>query len=234
VAASDLRIGGLVPLTSIDFPGELAAVVFCQGCPWRCRYCQNSGLLPTRRTDHIPWQQVEALLRRRRGLLDAVVFSGGEPSLQPGLGDALARVRTLGYRTGLHTAGIYPRRLPDLFPHLDWVGLDIKASESTYGALTRVPGSGTAAWESARLLIESDLDYEIRITLHPALVPPQEATQVLWRLTGMGARRIVLQTCETAHALDPPLRRLPASSLAPYAPLVLRFPAVSLRPGGLA
>ncbi|MBI3069525.1 MAG: 4Fe-4S cluster-binding domain-containing protein, partial [Betaproteobacteria bacterium] len=78
-ARERLRVGGLVPLTTTDYPGRLAAVVFCQGCPWRCGYCHNPHLLPARRTAPIAWHAVRDFLERRRGLLDAVVFSGGEP-----------------------------------------------------------------------------------------------------------------------------------------------------------
>ena len=88
-----LRVGGLTPLTTIDYPGELAAVVFCQGCPWRCRYCQNADLLPGRGRNELPWERVMELLERRRGLLDAVVFSGGEPTLQAALADAVKQVK---------------------------------------------------------------------------------------------------------------------------------------------
>ena len=91
-AAETLRVGGITPLTTIDFPGKLAAVVFCQGCPWRCGYCHNPGLLDATQPGPLDWDDVLALLRQRHGLLDGVVFSGGEPLAQSGLPDALARV----------------------------------------------------------------------------------------------------------------------------------------------
>ena len=79
-----LRIGGLTPLSTTDYPGQLAAAVFCQGCPWRCGYCHNPHLIPATVKQGIDWVEVMRFLERRRGLLDAVVFSGGEPTLQPG------------------------------------------------------------------------------------------------------------------------------------------------------
>ena len=84
-----LRVGGLVPLSTTDYPDHLSAVVFCQGCPWRCAYCHNPHLLPRRSDSEIAWPDVLAFLDRRRGLLDAVVFSGGEPTLQRALPDAM-------------------------------------------------------------------------------------------------------------------------------------------------
>ena len=133
-----LRVGGMTPFTTIDYPGELAAVVFCQGCPWRCRYCQNTGLLEAGAKAQTKWADVSAFLEHRRGLLDAVVFSGGEPTLQSDLNSAVAEARSLGFKVGLHTAGCYPDRLDNLLPDLDWVGLDIKASPEHHRELTGV------------------------------------------------------------------------------------------------
>ncbi len=167
-----MRIGGFVPFTSIDYPGELAAVVFCQGCPWRCGYCHNPHLLSARGSELLDWNALLEVLERRRGLLDAVVFSGGEPTLQSALPEAVRRVKRLGFKVGLHTAGCYPRRLARLLPLLDWVGLDIKDLPGHYPALTGVPGSGERAWRSLELLRQSGLPFEVRTTLGCHL--PQE------------------------------------------------------------
>lgn len=94
-----LIIGGLTPFTTIDFPGKLAAVIFCQGCPWRCGYCHNRHLLDAGQPGTVPWHEVIRFLEQRRGLLDAVVFSGGEPTLQTRLPDAVAAVRRMGFLT---------------------------------------------------------------------------------------------------------------------------------------
>ncbi len=201
----ELRIGGLTPLTSIDYPGELAAVVFCQGCPWRCRYCHNTDLLPTRTDRPIAWDEVREFLQGRRGMLDAVVFSGGEPTLQQALPSALREIRRMGYKNGLHTAGIYPQALKRILPLLDWVGLDIKSTEAAYPNITGVPGSGEKAWESARLLIHSGLRHEIRITVHPRLLSIERQSDIIERLMVLGTERIVLQSCHTGHTLDPGL-----------------------------
>ncbi|ATL32964.1 radical SAM protein [Streptomyces formicae] len=91
-------------------PGRLVTTVFCQGCPWRCGYCHNPELLDARVPPAVPWEAVASHLGRRRGLLDGIVFSGGEPLLQPGLADAARAARSLGYAVGLHTGGAYPRR----------------------------------------------------------------------------------------------------------------------------
>ena len=175
----ELQVGGLTPMTTIDFPGELAAVVFCQGCPWRCRYCHNPELLPRRAAAQIPWNEVLNFLRQRRGLLDAVVFSGGEPTLQRALPDAIEQVKALGFKVGLHSAGAYPERLAALLPRLDWVGLDIKAPAAAYAAVTGARGSGARAWESAARLIDSGVPHEIRTTVRDDLVTRADLREIL-------------------------------------------------------
>ncbi|MGW2232167.1 anaerobic ribonucleoside-triphosphate reductase activating protein, partial [Streptomyces formicae] len=111
-------------------PGRLVTTVFCQGCPWRCGYCHNPELLDARVPPAVPWEAVASHLGRRRGLLDGIVFSGGEPLLQPGLADAARAARSLGYAVGLHTGGAYPRRFGALLAEglVDWVGFDVKAT----------------------------------------------------------------------------------------------------------
>src|SRR5690625_1982067 len=91
VEAADLQIAGLVPLSSVDWPGRLVATVFCQGCPWSCTYCHNTAILDPRTPGAVPWTQLEQLLTRRHGLLDGVVFSGGEATMQPALVSAARR-----------------------------------------------------------------------------------------------------------------------------------------------
>ncbi|MGB5201192.1 MAG: anaerobic ribonucleoside-triphosphate reductase activating protein [Sedimenticolaceae bacterium] len=202
---NELQVGGITPLTTIDFPGELAAVVFCQGCPWKCRYCQNTHLLPRSLHGAIPWQDVLDLLERRSGLLDAVVFSGGEPTLQRGLPVAAAEARSMGFKIGLHTAGCYPERLDELLPAVDWVGLDIKALPEDYPALTGVTGSGERALDSLDFLVESGVEHEVRVTVHDALLPNDRLRQLLNLLADHGARNVMLQRCRTDHLLDPSL-----------------------------
>lgn len=222
---SKLRVGGLTPLTTIDYPGELAAVVYCQGCPWRCRYCHNAGLLPGRSTTELDWEQVLAFLERRKGLLDAVVFSGGEPTLQAALPAAIDQTKAMGYKIGLHSAGIYPDRLERVLPAVDWVGLDIKAPMERYSEITQTAYSGEAAWESARRLIFYGPDHEIRLTVHPSILPPETAMAMAKALETMGAVKIVIQSCRTEHALDPSLRALSSAGLSAYSSIIK-----SLRP----
>jgi pyruvate formate lyase activating enzyme len=150
-----LRVGGLTRLSASDYPGKLAAVVYCQGCAWRCTYCHNQHLLPRSSTKLIAWQEILRFLSSRRGLLDAVVFSGGEPTLQISLVEAAREVKAMGYLIGLHTAGIAPRRLRQVLPLLDWVAMDLKAKFDDHATVTGVAASGRRARESMQLIVAS-------------------------------------------------------------------------------
>jgi pyruvate formate lyase activating enzyme len=213
-----LRVGGLTPLSTTDWPDMLAAVVFCQGCPWRCRYCHNPSLIPSRGAHEIAWEDVMAFLRRRQGLLDGVVFSGGEPTLQAGLRDAMVEVRALGFRIGLHTGGAYPRRLASVLPLLDWVGLDAKAPFTDYERVTGVAGSGAAALASLEHVLASGVDHEIRTTVHPSLLADAEVVNLARDLSARGIQRHVIQAfrsqgCSDAELVhDAKRQRRPVSS----------------------
>jgi len=156
-------VGGLTPLSTVDWPGELAAVVFCQGCAWNCPYCHNASLRPFGPAKGAPqgvsepdapagqnvpgappWAEILEWLKTRQGLLDAVVFSGGEPLLQPGLARAMRDVRGLGFKIGLHTSGMDPAALARVLPLADWIGLDVKAPRAAYDRVTgRTAGRAT-------------------------------------------------------------------------------------------
>jgi pyruvate formate lyase activating enzyme len=177
-------------------------VLFCQGCPWRCGYCHNSHLIAPDAPADWEWEEALDFLRRRRGLLDAVVFSGGEATLQVGLKAAMREVKAMGFKIGLHTAGSYPKRLAALLPLIDWVGLDIKAPFARYDAVSGVPGSGAKAKESLRLLVESGVEHECRTTVHPGLISEPELIALSESLFAFGARRHVLQAFRAAGCRD--------------------------------
>ncbi len=200
VLANSLRVGGFTPLTSVDFPGHLAAVVFCQGCPWRCGYCHNPELLDATAPTAMDRDAVLAFLRRRQGLLDGVVFSGGEPTLQTALPAALDSVRVLGFATAVHTGGMYPARLAAVLPRLDWVGLDIKGPWARYDAITGAPGSAVRVQESLRSVLASGVAHECRTTWHPGLFGLAELLALAEELVAQGVRHWVLQMCRVAGA----------------------------------
>ena len=207
-----INVGGLTPMTSIDYPGELAAVIFCQGCPWRCRYCHNYDLLNSGRESALNWDDVLAFLETRHGLLDAVVFSGGEPTRQKRLGEAMQQVRDMGFKVGLHTSGAYPDRLREVLPHCDWVGMDIKAPFGDYVSVTETPKSGERAWQSARHIVDSGVPHQFRTTVHPELLGHDDIRMIHEQLLMLGSERLHLQDCIATNCLDPALRDIPPPS----------------------
>jgi anaerobic ribonucleoside-triphosphate reductase activating protein len=188
-----LSIGGFTPMSTTDFPGHIAAVVFCQGCGWSCSYCHSAHLRPRQYVGAASWPAVREYLRRRRGMLDAVVFSGGEPTLQFGLLEAVQESRALGFKVGLHTGGPYPSRLSVLLPHLDWVAMDVKADFENYESITGASSSGVKAMVSAMKILESGIDCEFRTTVHPDLISCEHLLTLAKCLAGMGVRNYVLQ-----------------------------------------
>jgi len=203
--AHALRVGGFVPFTATDYPGALAAVVFCQGCPWRCGYCHNPHLMPARGAAEPDFDDILEWLESRRGLLDAVVFSGGEPTAQAALGDAIAAVRERGFRVGVHTAGAYPRRLAGLLQHVDWIGIDVKAPLAEYDGVTGAAHSGVAAWESLDRALAAGVCCEVRTTVHPTLTPLAAMESVARELAARGVERWVLQPFRTTGCANPDL-----------------------------
>jgi pyruvate formate lyase activating enzyme len=207
-ASKSVKVGGFTPFTATDYPGKLAAVVFVQGCPWRCGYCHNPHLQPRTQESALSWNALRDALRRRVGLIDAVVFSGGEPTTDPGLGNAIREMRDLGFSVGLHTGGAYSKRLNEILPDLDWVGFDIKANPEQYDAITRVAHSGDEAFAAAEAVLASGVDYEFRTTIHPSLISPADILRLGERVAAMGATNYVLQLFREQGCNDQKLKEV--------------------------
>ncbi|MQY50503.1 radical SAM protein [Rhodocyclus tenuis] len=218
-----LEIGGIEPFSTLDYPGKLAAVLFCQGCPWDCPYCHNAHLRPLRPArpsanadggDHTAvanvvapaaapasgWSKALALLQQRRQLLDAVVFSGGEPLAQPSLTAAMQEVRDLGFAIGLHSAGVHTKAFGRALPLCDWVGLDVKAPRGRYAPLVGRSNAAAQVEGCLRRLVDSGIDYEIRTTVDPRQLDAAALLQLADELASAGARRWRLQRCRGLSA----------------------------------
>lgn len=206
-AASELKLAGLTPFTTIDFPGRLSAVAFVQGCPWRCVYCQNSWMQQRSfdpGLEHSSWEELESLLKRRHGLLDGVVFSGGEPCLDPALPAAVRAVKEMGYEVGLHTGGSYPARLAEVLPDLSWVGLDVKAVPADGAHWAKVTGVESAQdkWtESLGLLLASGVPFECRTTTHPDYFSEAQLLETAAFLRARNVKDYALQICRKPPGL---------------------------------
>lgn len=164
-------IAGLQKMTLLDFPGKVACTLFLQGCNWRCPFCHNSGLLSGPAETPMETDAFLRFLETRKGLLDGVCVSGGEPTLHPGLPALLDEIKKLGYAVKLDTNGSRPDVLRTVAENnlVDYVAMDIKNSPALYAATTGIPDIDLGAVEeSIQYLVSSSLPYEFRTTLvHP-------------------------------------------------------------------
>jgi pyruvate formate lyase activating enzyme len=131
-----------------------------------------------------------------------VVFSGGEPTLQADLPDAMREVRALGFKIGLHTGGMYPQRLEAVLPLIDWVGMDVKAPFADYPRTTSVAGSGERAFAGLQQVLASGVDHEIRTTVHPALLRDADLADMARDLAARGVKHYVIQAFRSQGCRD--------------------------------
>ncbi|MBQ3878986.1 MAG: anaerobic ribonucleoside-triphosphate reductase activating protein [Oscillospiraceae bacterium] len=163
-----MKIQGLAKLTLLDFPGRVACTVFFGGCNLRCPFCHNAGLvLSPAQYDQIDEEALYSFLKKRKGVLDGVAITGGEPLLQPELARMMRRIRELGYAVKLDTNGTFPERLGALLAEglVDYVAMDIKNDEAHYAETAGVPVDLDAVKASIRLIQEKAPDYEFRTTV---------------------------------------------------------------------
>lgn len=176
-----------------DWPGRRTATIYLLGCPWRCVYCHNPQLQKRGVQPMLQWEFIVRQLEALRGTIDGVVFSGGEPTADRCLPDAIEAVRALGFPVGLHCSGAYPERLAAVLPLLDWVGFDLKADYEGYEAVTATPGSAARATRSAQLVVASGVAHEFRLTWHPEALSEESAALAAHFARHLGAARFVLQ-----------------------------------------
>ena len=165
-----MNIAGLQKMTLLDFPGKVACTVFLAGCNFRCPFCHNSPLLTGQPEGGMDEQALLAFLEQRRGILDGVCITGGEPTLQPELPSLLRRIKALGYPIKLDTNGYRPEVLKSLVTEglVDYVAMDVKNSPTQYSATAGVCIDLPRIEESLRFLLSDPVDYELRTTVvHP-------------------------------------------------------------------
>lgn len=201
-----MRLAHYEPLSLSDFPGRLAATVFTVGCNFACPYCHNPELVTaTGDTPHLSEEAFFAFLGRRRGKLNGVCITGGEPTLHADLPAFVDRIRALGYEVKLDTNGSNPEMLGHLLEtrSLDYVAMDVKTTPSGYGKMTGNLYALTLAEASIRLLAESDTVHEYRTTVLPYLFSEADLDEIAGMLTA--GSRYVIQNFVATKTLDPDL-----------------------------
>lgn len=191
---SKIVVGGVEKFSAVDFPGVLTAVVFMQGCPWKCPFCHNASIRPILKENDFSWDLFVNFLKTRQGKLDAVTFSGGEPLVQDGLSEAIKDVKALGFKIGLHTGGYRPEHLAKILPLVNWVGLDIKApfEAEKYKSIVGVDQLDKVE-KSLNLLLESGVDFECRTTCDPRFLTSEDLLAIAKELHKRGVKKYFLQ-----------------------------------------
>ena len=205
-----MYLGGLQKLTLLDYPGKLACTIFTSGCNYRCPFCHNASLV-THPSEPVSVDDVLEFLKKRRGVLQGVCVTGGEPLLQKDIRDLLRRLRDLGYEIKLDTNGSFPDKLRRAVEEglVDYVAMDVKNCAAAYGETVGLePFDTEAVSESVRYLLSDAVDYEFRTTVVREFHDAQRLTALAEWIAG--AKRYYLQSfadsgdliCPGLHGYD--------------------------------
>lgn len=170
-----VKVGSII-ISTIEYPGEISLVIFLSGCPLKCPYCHNVGLL-----ENFSEMSIETLLSKidsHSDFVDAVVVSGGEPLMQIDVTESILKhAKSIGLKTKIDTSGCYSNSLERILPLLDYVGLDIKAPFDKYNDII---GSniGTQVYNSMELVNDSSAFLECRTTYVPTLLTPEDVYRI--------------------------------------------------------
>lgn len=207
-----LHIHGLNKTTLLDYPGRIGATVFLGGCNFRCPFCHNGGLVLDQKAQPIiPEEDFWNFLERRKGVLQGVCISGGEPTLQPELGGWIARIKAMGYPVKLDTNGYHPEVLESLMEEklIDYIAMDIKGSPLNYEQCSGISQLDLEpVLRSVQLIMNSGIDYEFRTTVVKELHRVEEFREIGFMLKG--AENYFLQNyqdgenviCPGFHAME--------------------------------
>ncbi len=204
-----MLIGGVEKLSLLDYPDRLSAIVFTQGCNFRCHFCYNPMLvLPTRggaddklKDRLIAEDDLLAFLAERAGKLEAVVISGGEPTIQPDLPEFITKIKALGYLVKLDTNGTNPDMLNYLLKKklLNYIAMDIKAPFDKYEQTVNARLDLSKIQKSVKIIKEARLPYEFRTTVGPQFLKPEDILEMAKDL--LGVKKWWLQKFESQKKL---------------------------------
>lgn len=196
-----MKIGGFQKTSLIDYPKKIAAVVFTQGCNFRCGYCHNPELIEPNNESLINENEIIGFLKTRIGKLDAVVITGGEPCLQSGLIDFVLKIKELGYLVKLDTNGSYPEKISELLDKkiVDHIAMDVKAPIQKYESVSSFQNTDKIL-ESINLIMNSDIDYEFRTTILKSQLSFDDLKEVSFMIKG--AKKYYLQQFVPTKLLD--------------------------------
>lgn len=201
-----MQFGGYLPVSLLDFPEKISAVLFTQGCNFRCPFCHNEKLLPFENECLIDEKTVLSFLEKRRNKLDGVVITGGEPTVQKNLLPFIAKVKELGFAIKLDTNGSCPEIIETILATdlIDYWAIDRKASLNRYAVVSGSPIDVQKVVKSSLLIQKSHRPYEFRTTVIPRFHSFEEVQTIAKEISG--AETYYLQQFRPEHTLDPLLR----------------------------
>lgn len=226
---------GLVKFTLVDYPGKIGCIVFSGGCNLRCPFCHNPCLVfDPASQPRVTEKEFFHFLERRKGLLEGVVFSGGEPLLHPDAPDVVAKVREMGYAAKIDTNGTLPERVKALLEKsgADAFGIDCKAPADRYAALTGStdPEVAKKVYASIRLAQESGAELDIRTTVHRALLDEEALETMFDEIKAAGVTLWTLQQYNPVEVIDDELSKKETYTDAELVRIARRFgPGVRVR-----
>jgi pyruvate formate lyase activating enzyme len=188
-----VNIAGYNKYSTVDWPEKIVSVAFLQGCPWKCNYCHNFTILDPYKKGGLPFEYILNHLEKRYGLLDGLVFSGGEPTMQKGLYQAAKKIKNIEFAVGLHTGGAYPENLARVLPLIDWIGFDIKAPPRLYKDITHNSSSLDNAKKSINLVLNSNVNVQFRTTVDPTIMNALDIKELQKWTQSLGIKELVLQ-----------------------------------------
>ena len=211
-SADRLEIADRSTSPSDLWPGRTVLTISLQGCPWRCTNCGQPELRDTVVGGAVPWNDVRDVIQASGTGLDGVVLTGGEPTRQDGLIDAIEQIKELGLPVAVHTNGAYPRRLAEILPLVDRVVLDVRAPATRYRAATGAGSSAHKVFASLRAVLDSGVELQVRSTIDPEVVSPVGVERLVAELAAQGVDDHVVIERRGAERLAAPVRRVPVGS----------------------
>jgi pyruvate formate lyase activating enzyme len=198
-----MKIGGLQRISLIDYPGYLCGIVFLEGCNFRCPYCHNPELVdPCLFRKRIPENDVIAFLEARKGKLDAVSITGGEPTIQPRLASFIRQIKKMGFAVKMDTNGSHPQIIKNLLAEnlLDYIAMDVKAPLAKYKEVVKAQVHTDLIQESINLILQAKIPYEFRTTIIESQLDEADVRQIAGLISG--ADHYALQKFVPTKTLD--------------------------------
>jgi pyruvate formate lyase activating enzyme len=198
-----MKIGGLQKVSLIDYPGLICAIIFLQGCNFKCSYCHNPELVdPGLFQPCIKEKDVLDFLNTRKGKLDAVTITGGEPTIQNNLIPFIKQIKKMGFAVKLDTNGSQPQVIKAFLNEkmLDFIAMDIKAPLEKYEDIVNIPVNSDSIKESIKLILKAEIPYEFRTTVVQSQLVEKDILQMARLISG--ASRYVLQNFVPTKTLD--------------------------------